>query len=106
MLQPRDHGLDRDHGVIDQQTESDDEGAERDPLQVDPDDIWRGDAAGVVSDKSTPFRQEHSILHPVVIPRRASAARRRGGQEGRDDFPRATLEKVSKAKLRSILAER
>ena len=27
--------LDRDHGVVDQQAESDDQGAERDPLQVD-----------------------------------------------------------------------
>ena len=34
-LQPRDHRLDGDHGVVDQETERDDEGAERDPLKVD-----------------------------------------------------------------------
>ena len=36
VLQPRDHHLDRDHGVVDQETEGDDEGAQRDSLQVDP----------------------------------------------------------------------
>ena len=34
-LQPRDHQLDGDHGVVDQETERDDEGAERDSLKVD-----------------------------------------------------------------------
>ena len=34
-LQPRDHRLDGDHGVVDQETERDDEGAERDSLKVD-----------------------------------------------------------------------
>ena len=38
VLQARDHRLDRDHGVVDQQAEGDDEGAERDPLKVDAED--------------------------------------------------------------------
>ena len=39
VLQPRDHGLDRDHGVVDQQAEGDDEGAQRNPLEVDPEGL-------------------------------------------------------------------
>ena len=35
VLQPRHHRLDRDHGVVDQQAERDDQRAERDALQVD-----------------------------------------------------------------------
>ena len=34
-LQPRDHGLDGDHGVVDQQAEGNDEGTQRDALKVD-----------------------------------------------------------------------
>ena len=46
VLQPRDHGLDRDHGVVDQQTEGDDEGAERDSLKVDPEHHHRHEDRG------------------------------------------------------------
>jgi hypothetical protein len=35
LLQMRDHHLDRDHRVVDEQAEGDDEGAQRDSLQVD-----------------------------------------------------------------------
>src|SRR5215472_15825677 len=37
VLQPCDHGLDRDHGVVDEQTEGDDESSQRDSLKVNPD---------------------------------------------------------------------
>ena len=39
VLEPRDHRFDRDHGVVDQQAERDDERAERDALQVDPEEL-------------------------------------------------------------------
>ena len=45
-LQPRDHGLDRDHRVVDQQAEGDDEGAERNPLKVDPEELHRHEHRG------------------------------------------------------------
>ena len=45
-LQPRDHRLDGDHGVIDQQAERDDERAERDPLQVDAEELHRHEHRG------------------------------------------------------------
>ena len=34
-LQPRHHGLDRDHGIVDQQAEGNDQGAQRDALKAD-----------------------------------------------------------------------
>ena len=40
-LQAADHAFDRDHGVIDQQPEGDDEGAERDALKVDAEAFHR-----------------------------------------------------------------
>ena len=46
MLQPRDHCLDRDHGVVDEQTEGNDEGAERDPLKADAEHQHCGEHRG------------------------------------------------------------
>ena len=46
VLQPRDHRLDRDHGVVDQQAESDDEGAQRNSLKVDPEELHRYEHSG------------------------------------------------------------
>ena len=40
-LQAADHALDGNHGVVDQQAESDDEGAERDALKVDAEGLHR-----------------------------------------------------------------
>jgi hypothetical protein len=37
--EPADHGIHRGHGVVDQQRQRDDQGAERDPLQVDAGDL-------------------------------------------------------------------
>jgi hypothetical protein len=41
LLQMRDHHFDGDHRVIDQQPERDDEGTQRDSLQVDPEELHR-----------------------------------------------------------------
>ena len=49
VLQPRDHRFDRDHRVIDQQPECDDEGAQRNPLKVDPDELIATNTAASTS---------------------------------------------------------
>ena len=46
MLEPRDHRLDRDHGIVHQQTQGDDEGTQRDSLQVDPEQLHRHEHRG------------------------------------------------------------
>ena len=46
VFEPRDHGLDRDHGVVDQEAEGDDEGAQRDALKVDPEELHRHEDRG------------------------------------------------------------
>ena len=46
VLQPRHHGLDRDHCVVDQQAQSDDECAQRDSLKVDPEQLHRHEHNG------------------------------------------------------------
>ena len=45
-FQPRDHCLDRNHGVVDQQAEGDDQGAERDSLKIDPEEFHRHEDRG------------------------------------------------------------
>ncbi len=46
VLQSRDHCLDRDHGVVDQQAEGNDESAQRDSLKVDPKEFHRHEYDG------------------------------------------------------------
>src|SRR5271166_6658005 len=46
LLQARDHHLDRYHGVVDQETEGDDEGAQRDSLKIDPEELHRHEHYG------------------------------------------------------------
>ena len=46
VLQPRDHRLDRDHRVVDQQAERDDQRAQRYSLKVDPEELHRHEHRG------------------------------------------------------------
>ena len=46
VLQARDHHLDRDHRIVDQQAEGDDEGAQRNSLKVDAEALHRHEHRG------------------------------------------------------------
>ena len=46
MFEPRDHRFDRDHGVVDEETERDDQGAQRDSLKIDPERHHRDEHRG------------------------------------------------------------